>query len=229
MDLGAPRSSRKSARAVRAFVLPGRTSVLVMIGMLLAAVPCRAQLLDSIRLFTRERPRLVVKLDSRGSFISNRNVSLMGVKVGLEHAGRFQYGIGYSFLSSNVEQVRILESGEQVQARLHMGYVCPYVEYAFFQRGPWEVRIPVQLGFGGASLRYAGEEGDRQQLRRAFVFLYEPSMTVQYRLLRYFGLNAGWGYRLVVTNDALGERLTAPIYVLGVKVFFGDLWKDLNR
>ena len=202
---------------------------MVMAGLLLGSVPCMAQLLDSIRLFTQAPPRLIVKLDSRGSFISNRNVSLMGVKVGLEHAGRFQYGIGYSFLSTRVEQDRTLESGEEVQARLRLGYGCAYVEYAFYQRGHWEVRIPVQLGFGGASLVYEDEEGDRQRLRHAFLFLYEPSMTVQYRFLRYLGLNAGWGYRLVFTNDGLGETLTAPIYILGVKVFFGDLWKDLQR
>jgi hypothetical protein len=54
-------------------------------------------------------------------------------------------------------------------------------------------------------------------------------MTVQYRFLNYFGVGAGWGFRLVVqTGDKLGENLNAPIYTLGVRVFLGDLWRDLR-
>jgi hypothetical protein len=188
----------------------------------------RAQLLDSIALFAEQQPKLVVKLDTRGSFISNRNVSFWGVKVGLEHAGRFQYGIGYSFLFTRVEQVRHVDGLGDVDTHLRFGYFTPYVEYAFYQRGPWEVRIPVQFGIGGGSVIYRDADGDKQKLARATVFLYEPSMTVQYRFLKYFGANAGWGYRLVFGGSDLGERLTAPIYLFGVKVFFGDLWRDVQ-
>ena len=65
----------------------------------------KAQLLDSIALFMQEPPRPVFRLDIRGSFVSNRNVRLMGAKLGLEHARRFQYGVGYSFLFTPVERV----------------------------------------------------------------------------------------------------------------------------
>jgi hypothetical protein len=42
-------------------------------------------------------------------------------------------------------------------------------------------------------------------------------------------VGAGWGFRLVVqTGDKLGENLNAPIYTLGVRVFLGDLWRDLR-
>ncbi len=197
--------------------------------MFVAVLPMKGQLLDSLKLFSQEPARLVVKLDSRGSFISNRNVRLMGVKVGLEHGGRLQYGIGYSFLATRVERLMRVDDGEEVPVRLRLGYVTPYVEYAFYQRGHWEARIPVQFGIGGGSLLYDDPAGNRHRLRRAFVFLYEPSMTIQYRFLQYFGINAGWGYRLAFTNAGLGENLTAPIYLFGLKVFFGDLWKDLRR
>lgn len=53
-------------------------------------------------------------------------------------------------------------------------------------------------------------------------------MTVQYRFLRYFGVSAGWGFRLVLTNAELDETLSAPIYLFGLKVFLGDLWTDLQ-
>ncbi|MFT3884228.1 MAG: hypothetical protein QM724_01990 [Flavobacteriales bacterium] len=201
---------------------------LLVAGLLIAGPAAEAQLLDSIALFTERQPKLVVKLDTRGSFISNQNVSLWGLKVGLEHAGRFQYGIGYSFLRTRVEGVRHVDGLGAVDAHLRFGYFTPYVEYAFYQRGPWEVRIPVQFGIGGGSVVYRDANGDTQKLARSAIFLYEPSMTVQYRFLKYFGAGAGWGYRLVFGGGGLGEHLTAPIYVLGMKVFFGDLWRDVR-
>lgn len=224
MDLGSSRSLGKSARVVRTFLF--RASMVLCYSVMVAAA--HAQLLDSLVLFSHQRPKFIAKLDSRGSFISNSNVRLMGVKVGLEHAGRFQYGVGYTFLASPVEQLRTVNGVAATPVRLRLGYVTPYVEYAFYQRGPWEVRIPVQFGLGGGSLVYDDAEGEKQQLKRAFLFLYEPSMTVQYRFLRYFGVSAGWGFRLVLTNAELDETLSAPIYLFGLKVFLGDLWTDLQ-
>lgn len=188
----------------------------------------RAQLLDSLQLLSQEPGKFVVKLDSRGSFISNQQVRLMGVKVGIEHGGRLQYGIGYSFLASPIQRTVTVDDLGPIEVQLALGYVTPYVEYAFYQRGHWEARIPVQFGFGGGALSYRDAAGDKHEIGRAFIFLYEPSMTIQYRFLKYFGVSAGWGYRLVFTGADLGEQLTAPIYLYGIKVFFGDLWNDIR-
>ena len=188
-----------------------------------------AQLLDSIALFTRERPKPTFSLDSRGSFISNRNVRLFGIKVGLEHAGRVRYGIGYSFLRTPVEhEAVVVESGvsRTVTTRLRLGYVTPYFSYTFYRRGPWEVSIPVQIGIGGGSVKYDDQEGRRQELGRAFIFSYEPAMVAQFRFLKYFAIGGGLGYRLVFTNASLNERLNAPVYILGIRIFFGDAYRD---
>lgn len=201
-----------------------RSILLFMV--LASAAQSSAQLLDSIGLFLEEQPRFIVRLDVRGSFISNSNVRFIGAKVGLEHARRFQYGIGYSFLLSPVEQELNVEGGALV-GRLNLGYVTPYVDYAFYQHGPWEVRIPVQFGIGAGSVVYRDEDGQRRTWRRSAVLLYEPAMTVQYRFFRYAGIGAGWGYRLVLhTREDLGERLTAPIYIIGLRIFFWDIWRD---
>lgn len=190
----------------------------------------RAQLLDSIALFTQEPPRPIARLDLKGSFVSNHNVRLMGVKLGLEHARRFQYGVGYSFLFSPVERERYVFGLGARPSRLRLGYVHAYVDYAFYQRGPWEVRIPVQLGVGSGSVVYDDEAGQKQKLFRSGVVVYEPCMTVQYRFLKYFGIGAGWGYRLVMrTRHSLDERLTAPIYTLGLRIFFEDLYRDIEK
>ncbi|MFZ1689094.1 MAG: hypothetical protein WAU70_16855 [Flavobacteriales bacterium] len=192
-----------------------------------------AQLLDSIQLFMQEKPRIVVKLDTRGSFISNEPISMYGLKVGWEHAKRFQYGFGYTALLHRVQRTRqIYDVGElrTISTRLRLGYVSAYAEYAFYQRGHWEVRIPVQIGAGRGSVVYKDVHGDLQVWQRTWLFLYEPAMTVQYRFLTYFAVHAGFGYRLVFrTTASLGEQLTAPIYTAGLRVFTSDIWKDLKK
>lgn len=188
-----------------------------------------AQLIDSIALFMEEQPRWVVRLDMRGSFISNQPVRVAGVKVGFEHARRFQYGIGYSFLFSPVEREQEIPGEGLRSTRLRLGYVTPYVDYAFYQRGPWEVRIPVQLGIGSGSVVYRDGEGHRRKFRSTALVFYEPAMSVQYRFLKYLGVSGGIGYRLVLhTSEGLGEQLTAPTYTLGLRVFFGDIWRDMR-
>jgi hypothetical protein len=190
----------------------------------------RSQLVDSIALFLQEPPRWVVKLDVRGSFISNQNVRVVGVKLGLEHARRFQYGVGYSFLLTPVEREQEVPGVGEVVARLRLGYVTPYVDYAFYQRGNWEVRLPVQIGLGAGSLGYRDADGRRHRIRRSGLVFYEPAMTVQYRFMKYLGVGGGIGYRLVLhTSEGLGEQLTAPTYTLGFRVFFDDIWRDLSR
>lgn len=201
----------------------------ILLALLLVAQAAQAQLLDSLSLLAREKPRFVLKLDSRGSFISNASVGMLGLKAGLEHGGRFQYGLGYSLLRTAVEVPRTVDGVAAVPTRLHLGYVTPYVEYAFWQRGAWEVRIPVQFGLGSGSLAYRGPSGESLRTARSFILLYEPAMTVQYRFLHWFGVHGGWGYRLVLVRTELDLRLTAPVYMLGLKVFFGDLWRELHQ
>lgn len=204
-----------------------RTIILVLA--LCAGFPARTQLLDSIALFAREAPRPIIRLDMKGSFVSNHSARMVGVKLGLEHARRFQYGAGYSFLFSAVERERLVDGLGMTNTRLRLGYLNAYVDYAFYQRGPWEVRIPVQIGVGRASVVYRDTHDRAQVLFRSGVIIYEPCMTVQYRFLRYFGVGAGWGYRLVMrTRHSLDERLTAPIYTLGLRIFFEEIYRDMK-
>ncbi|MCB0792336.1 MAG: hypothetical protein H6595_04945 [Flavobacteriales bacterium] len=198
--------------------------------LLAAPAPAGAQLLDTIGSFLRVKPRISVIVDTRGSFISNRNVRIMGVKLGLEHGGRVRYGIGYNFLISPIERDQAIgPDGNVVTTHLRFGYVAPYFGYTFFVRRHWEVSIPVQFGIGSGSLVYRDEGGARRRSQRTTVVLYEPAMQVQYRLIKYAAIYLGWGYRLVArTSASLNEQFTAPIYLLGLKVHFGDIYRDLH-
>jgi hypothetical protein len=196
---------------------------------LLVPAGAQGQLLDSISYFLKQDRQFVAKLDGRGSFVRNENVRIFGLKAGYEHGGRFQYGIGWSMLLTPVERLQFLEGPGLVVTRLRMWYINPYVDYAFYQRGPWEIRLPVQICLGRGTLSSHDISGRRVPLRRTGLILYEPAMTVQYRFLRYLAVGGGWGFRLAIhTRPGLGENLSAPIYTFGLRVFFGDLWEDVR-
>src|SRR5262245_55489386 len=93
--------------------------------MVLGCAGLVAQRVDSIPEYLREAPQPIVKLDMRGSFISNESVQFAGIKLGLEHAGKVQYGIGYSFLFSPVEDEADVPGQGRVSTRLRFGYVTP--------------------------------------------------------------------------------------------------------
>ena len=211
--------------------LPLRLSLLLFLFLLLPlAAP--AQLLDSLGHFLHLRPRWNLGVDTRGSFISNRGVTVAGVRVGLEHGGRLRYGLGYQFLLTQVEQDRaVWEAGAErvVPTRLRLGYVAPYFSYTFLQRRRWSMAIPVQVGVGRGSLMFEDLAGDRQPLQRTTLWVYEPLMTVQYRFWRYAAFQLGWGYRLVARSKGLDEQLTAPIYQLGLRLFTREVMEDLRR
>ena len=58
---------------------------------------------------------------------------------------------------------------------------------------------------------------------------YEPAITFQYRLLKYFGAGFGIGYRLmVVPNQQLNEKFTSPVYIFKTRIYFQDILRDLN-
>ncbi|MBK8339355.1 MAG: hypothetical protein IPK99_04820 [Flavobacteriales bacterium] len=191
----------------------------------------QAQLLDSIGLFLAQKPRLNLVVDTRGSFISNRQVTVMGVRIGLEHGVRVRYGIGYNFLLTQVEKDRtVYELGAErsTATKLRLGYFAPYFSYSFYVRKRWEVCVPVQVGVGSGSLVYHDLDGDRQKLQRTTLWVYEPLMVVQYRFWKYGSFQVGWGFRIVARSKGLDEYLTAPIYVVGIRVFTRELWRDIH-
>lgn len=177
---------------------------------------------DSIRESLKHKPSLYATFDSRGSFISNEIAQIKSVKLGLTYNKQFTIALGYNWLNTNFETT----IGNGVKAKLNMQYITPYIEYSFLERKNIEVTIPVYLGLGRAF--YQDEQKNNHQ--QNFILTYEPAMTATYRFLKYFGVGAGLGYRLMlVGNNKINEQFNSPIYLFKAKIFFGRLYKDLKK
>lgn len=175
----------------------------------------------------KTEPKFEFRMDSRHSFINQRGVKTVGVKIGIQFAEKLSFGMGYNRLWSPLSTV-IVEEGRITAVDLGFHNFSPYVEYVFFKDNRWELSIPVQVGLGNSYYSNKTPFGS-DQLRKEFVVSYEPAITFQYRFFKYFGAGLGIGYRfMVVGNGQLEETFTSPVYIFKTRLYFQDLWRDLK-
>ena len=183
---------------------------------------------DTLRLAFNEKPSFTAKFNTRNSFVTGRPVRTYGIKAGANFNNKVALGIGFHWLEH--DNVRIYNEGEatEQQLELRMSYVAAYFDYIFVRKKRWEITMPVQLGIGLSKERVLLEEGVNE-VNKGGVLLYEPGMIAEYRFLRYFGIGAGVGLRIMLINNGkIDEQFTAPLYELRFRIRFGDIWKDLN-
>ena len=172
-------------------------------------------------------PRFEFRMDSRHSFINQRGVKTAGFKLGVQFAEKLSFGLGYNQLWSPLSNTISYDS-RSVDVELGFWNISPYVEYVFFRDKRWELSIPVQAGLGRSFYKNESELGD-PIIRSEFVISYEPAITFQYRILKYFGAGFGVGYRfMVVSNGQLEEQFTSPVYIFKTRIYFQDILKDLK-
>jgi hypothetical protein len=143
---------------------------------------------------------------------------------------RLSLGIGYNFIVTELQENVVINENE-VTADIRMNYVAPFIEYSFYQRGPWELITPIQIGIGNSFLKYQTEDG-QGVLRKGRVVLYEPGMAFEYKIMKVLGVGVGLGYRIMLKNNrGIEQQFTSPVYALRVRLIFDELYrryKDYN-
>ena len=190
--------------------------------------------ISDIRLSLNENPTLDFRIDSRHSFITARVARIVGIKVGANFDHRVKIGLGYNMLWNDISQNRIISNSrdevETVNANFHLSYISPYFEYSFYTQERWDISILALLGIGRSHFSYTDQFGKEYKTDPSTFVLWEPYMTAEYKLWKYFGVGAGVGYSLAFSQNAFTRRnLTSPIYVFKFKLYFNELFKDLKE
>lgn len=194
----------------------------IYIFLLLISFSLKGQMFDSISASLTHKPQVYANYDTRNSFITNQIAKIQSVKLGLTWNKQFTLAIGYNWLNTNFQTT--LQDG--IQAELKTRFITPFVEYSFLEHKNIEVTIPVHLGFGTSFY----QDCNNAIYKRNFIMMYEPSMTATLRFLKYFGVGAGIGYRLMlVGNREIQEEFNSPIYVVKTKIFFSDIYNDIFK
>lgn len=182
----------------------------------------RINLSDSLSHIFKEKKGLSAKYDGKNAMVSGRNSKTNSIKLGVSFGKRFSMGLGYNWLSTDITQLNILERKEQF---VKLRYIAPYAEYIFFRKNNWEASIPVQIGVGKSFLSYE-KNGSGERVGESWTWLYEPSMTIEYKFFGMVGVGVGGGYRIMLKNNRnLDTQFTSPIYTWRVRLIFEEIFR----
>ena len=184
---------------------------------------------DSLRHVFKQKKSPSFKFETRNSFITGNTAKVYGIKLGVSFGKRFSVGLGYNFIGTELREEYVLPDKSIVEADIRMNYIAPYAEYSFYQKGPWEVSVPIQMGVGKSFLCYE-QAGEHIVTNRNSVVIYEPGMTFEYKILKLIGVGAGFGYRIMLRNNrAIDQQFTSPVYALRLRLIFDELHGRYKR
>ncbi|MCC7301042.1 MAG: hypothetical protein IT233_00215 [Bacteroidia bacterium] len=206
---------------------------------LLSALLLSASSADTIRFDVR--PRLIGGIGTRNTFIYGFSAPVLHARVGAEWNKTFRMGAGFCWLKkpefkAGRDQTPFIylkpvlneyNLPDTVPSVLRMVYFSYFAEYVYYSRKNWELSIPVQLGFGQMFYEYSAGGNEFRELEQP-VFLYEPSVSVHYRVLRYFAIGADVGYRFALVGRKVSSMAyNSPIYDLKFMVLWGEVYRAL--
>jgi hypothetical protein len=176
----------------------------------------KAQLLDSLEAYIKTRPTIDARLESRNSFIKYGRAKISGVRLGVTYRKKLRLGIGYSWLDSEVYTPRLITdpTGNQVYVDnyLNFGYVAYYADFVFHKTKRWQLSVPLQLGTG---LSWFNSYYNYQPYtsKKYFLLLYEPGISVQFKVFKWFGMS-------VIVQFELGKENIIEGYFNNINIIF---------
>ena len=183
----------------------------------------------------KNKPSFFLTLDRTNSFIAGKGASTNELRIGLDFKRKIRLGIGVAGLTSDVVEKKTIttESNHDstLNARLSLTYLTLSAEYTLYDRKRWQITIPVTTGIGTSYFTYYENVGGAIKTKRLSeqpVVTMVPSTIVTYRILRWVGLSAGSGYRIMLrNNDLVKQRISSPIYIFRVRIFMGEIYKSV--
>lgn len=177
----------------------------------------------------RTKPKFIIGLDSRRSFISSRDVSIFGLRAGFELAPKVRMGFGFYGLGTRfvanfaVPSDSVPGQTDIIESRLRFGYFALFWEYVIFQNKRWEFSSPFYIGVG--SSEFEGVDRTRNPIG-----VSELSIQGQYKIFSWFGIGGGAGYRVLFpSNSAIQETFNSPIYAIKIKFFFEPIYEAIFK
>lgn len=192
---------------------------------------------DSLNLGSR--PKLIGGMGTRNTFLFGFGAPTFHAKIGAEFNGRLRLGAGicwlrkprfepgsdqspFIYLKPVITDANVADT---VPSFLNLVYFTYFVDYIYYRKERWELSLPVQLGFGQFYYQFEHSSRKFREMDQA-AFLYEPAVSVQYRLFRWLALGADVGYRFMLVDKKLANgRYNSPIYDLKLMILWGEIYR----
>lgn len=192
----------------------------------------KAQLMDSVGYLLKQPYSIVVRLESRNSFIDNQLISVSGARLGLSFKRKLKLGVGVSWLDSEVKEKfnskSVLGNDTVINRFLKLIYGCYYVDFVFYKTKRWQLSVPIQVGMGASWFQNDNIYRLNNNAKKYFLLLYEPGISTQFKVFRWFGLGADIAYRFTLKNNKkVGEKLMSPTYSFKILFWFDELFYEV--
>lgn len=192
----------------------------------------KAQFLDTLHNVFNNKSSIDARLESRNSFISNQLISVTGVRLGVAYQRKLRIGGGISWMKSNFTNdfYSTNEFGkvDTTTKYLKFGYLCYYIDFVFYKTKRWQLSIPIQAGTGLAWFQKSKQISLYSGDKKSFLLLYEPGITAQFKVFRWFGLGTDIAYRFTLKNNRkIGDKLNSPTYSFKVLIWFDQIFYEL--
>ena len=186
----------------------------------------QAQFLDTLREVVKRKYSIDARLESRNSFIDNSLTTVSGARLGLAFQQKLRFGLGVNWLKSDISRsnTRVLPEMTKENTTLYLkwAYVCAYVDFVFYKTKRWQLSVPIQIGLGQCWWQNNKNYHFNTKEAKYFVFTYEPGITVQFKIFKFFGLGSDVAYRFCLkNNNQVNAKLTCPTYSFKI-LFWGD-------
>ena len=174
--------------------------------------------------------------DSYFSFIGNKSADVWGFKGGVKVDEKWRLGLGYNLLSSDIVEQKVLPSEElayakndTVKAQLFVRYFPLMAEYIHYNEGNWQISTPLQVGYGQSYFQYFDKNDNKRRIYKKGVVATQLGVNAQYTVLRWVGLTAGVGYRvMLINNKEIDAKMNSPIFAVGIKIYLSEVVKSIK-
>lgn len=192
----------------------------------------RAQFLDTLHDVFKNKSSIDVRLESRNSFIDNQIISISGLRIGVAFQRKLRVGGGVNWLKSDFKENFFVQNErgkiDTISKYLKLAYLCYYIDFVFYKTKRWQLSVPIQAGTGFSWWQVNKAYSFNSPEKKYFLFLYEPGITAQFKITRWFGLGSDVAYRFTLKNNKkIGEHLNSPTYSFKILFWFDQLFYEL--
>lgn len=191
---------------------------------------------DSITACFKQKPKLSLRWDTHGSFITNTPASMMAFGAGLKFGNCVKLGVSVDFLNSAIWRDKTVRYGnnnefiDTVKVKLNYAQIGLYSNFVVHRYKKWEFTVPVELGFGSSNYTYLDKANTQKTIAQGFIMNLETMGMAEYKIWPWLGVGGGLGVRLVpVSNKYMNENFNSLLWDANVSIYFGEIYRGIKR
>jgi len=193
------------------------------------------EITDTTNVATKKKEKnvkLLFVLDARRSFVLDRKTKFNGLKFGVTIKKRHRLGMGIYWMQEpirlpglKIDKLEYPDASDTL--KFNFSYTSIFYQPVLFANKRWDISIPLQLGVGKIQLFYRDTTDTKDVLfLEGGVPIFTLSSVVQFKIVRWFGLGAGLGYRMALSSDKeVKNAVNAPFYNVQLKIFLGEIYR----